>query len=114
MKHILFSLLMAGGAIWQTAAAQSVDIFVSPHGRDSWSGTAKKPVATLERARQLARLTADTVSVTVWLADGTYYLPSTLTFTPADGKTYPATVSYRACHTGRAIVSGGQRLELRW
>lgn len=114
MKHTLFGLLLAGSAALQPAAAQTVDIYVSPHGRDTWAGTAKKPVATLERARQLARLTADTVSVTVWLADGTYYLPSTLTFTPADGKTYPATVSYRACHTGRAIVSGGQRLELRW
>mgnify|MGYP000423524263 FL=1 len=60
MKHTLFGLLLAGSAALQPAAAQTVDIYVSTHGRDHLAGTAKKPAATLERARQLARLTADT------------------------------------------------------
>lgn len=89
-------------------------IYVSPEGKDSWGGTERRPVATLARAQELARAFPSDADVEVILADGVYYLPEPLRFTSRDSKECPARVTYRAAHPGRAVVSGGQRLELSW
>lgn len=95
-------------------ALRAQTIHVSPQGNDSWPGTEKKPVATLAKAQQLARQYAAGQSVTVLLENGVYYLPQTLQFTWEDSKTYPATLTFRARHAGKAIISGGQELNLKW
>lgn len=95
-----------------THAAQT--IHVSPKGKDAWPGTAKKPVASFARAQQLARLCRRDEDVTVLFDDGTYYLPQTIIFTEADSKDLSATVTFRARNVGKAIVSGGKELHLKW
>lgn len=90
------------------------DIYVSTRGNDTWQGTEKKPVATFARAQQLARQYAADDDVTIWFDDGIYYLPQTIVFTAADSKTRPATASFRARHTGKAVISGGQEVHLKW
>ena len=92
----------------------SQTIYVSPQGKDNWPGTEKKPVASLERAQELARGFASDVDVEVVLGDGIYYLPQTLRFTSADSKAYPASVTYRAEHRGKVAISGGKPLDLEW
>lgn len=89
-------------------------IHISPTGKDTWPGTAKRPVATLNRAQQLARQYTSSQSVTILLDDGVYYLPNTLQFSEKDNKTYPATLTFRALHEGKAILSGGKELHLTW
>ena len=87
-------------------------IYVSLQGKDQWPGTQEQPVATLKKAQELARTYRPDTNVEVIIGDGTYYLPETFCFTAQDSKTYPATVTYRAQHPGKAILSGGLKLTL--
>ncbi len=96
---------------WSALAA---DLHVSPAGKDTNPGTQAAPFQTLTAARDAARKVAGHEPVTVHVADGIYYLPETLVFTPADSGRASAPVIYRADHEGKAILSGGLKLELKW
>ena len=37
-----------------------------------------------------------------------------MVFTPEDSKAYPYQVTYRAKHEGKAVISGGLQLKLKW
>ena len=66
-------------------ASQQVALYVSPNGNDAAAGMTKaKPLASLARARDLARAHAGKSAVTVHVADGVYYLPEALKFGPED------------------------------
>lgn len=115
MNKFLFQrTLMTAALLTAVIATEAQTIHVSPRGKDTWPGTDKKPVATVARAQELARQYDADENVTVWLDDGTYYLPQTLRFTAADSKALSATVTYKALHLGKAIVSGGRELRLKW
>lgn len=100
-------LLISHFAIAQT-------IYVSPKGNDRWNGTEKKPVATFEKAQQLARGFSPETAVEVIFDDGVYYLPRTIQFTGEDSKVYPVKVTYRAKNEGKAVISGGRILKVEW
>ncbi len=107
-----WSALLIALALSSTVFA--AEIFVSPVGRDSNPGTPAAPVGTLARARDLARPLAGHETVNVKVADGIYYLPETLVFSPADSGTAAHPIVYQAEHEGGAVISGGSRLELSW
>ena len=88
---------------------QLTDIFVHPAGHNANSGTREHPVATLTRARDLARehRTAGRADITIRVSEGTYYLAETLALTAEDA--HLALVG-----EGNAIISGGIRLALHW
>ena len=90
------------------------DIYVSPTGKDNAAGTKEKPLASLAAARNKARLLAGKSPVTVHVADGVYYLPETLVFNPQDSGTAEMPIVYQAQNEGKAILSGGSRLALKW
>ena len=97
------------------SATLAADLYVSPSGRDSNSGTKEgRPLASLAAARDAARSVAGKQAVTVHVADGVYYLPETLVFTPADSGTKKNPIVYRADHEGGAVLSGGLKLNLDW
>lgn len=96
------------------SSMQAADIYVSPTGNDKSVGSKIAPLATLAAARDKARALAGRESVTVHIADGVYYLPETLTFKPNDSGTAKFPVIYRAENEGKAILSGGSKLKLRW
>ena len=106
----LFCLLF--GAFLTTVNA--ADIFVSPSGSDANSGSAEQPVASLAEAQLKAREFAGKEAVTVNVADGIYYLPETLVFTPADSGSEQAPIVYKANNEGGAVLSGGAQLKLSW
>lgn len=101
-------LLVVG---WPGFAA---DLYVSPAGLDSHPGTRQAPPLTLGAARDMARQFAGKEAVTIHVADGVYYLPETLVLTAADSGTAVHPVTYRAVNEGKAVLSGGLRLELIW
>ncbi|QDV45704.1 hypothetical protein Enr13x_55830 [Stieleria neptunia] len=111
MLRSLLILICFGASI---ASLHARDIFVSPAGDDANDGSAAAPVATLGRAQSLARQSAGTAPVTVSVADGVYYLPETLTFTAADSGAPDRPVLYRAENEGKAVLSGGTKLDLQW
>lgn len=94
--------------------SEAADWFVTPDGKDSNPGTQEAPFLTLEAARNAARKVVGNESVTVHVADGVYYLPETLAFSPEDSGTADHPVTYTAINEGKAVISGGLRLKLDW
>lgn len=97
-----------------TSKAQPVDIYVAPAGNDNNSGHNGQPLASLAKAKELAQPYAGKKAVTVHVADGVYYLPETLVFEPMDSGSEQYPVTYKAEHEGRAVLSGGIKLQLTW
>ena len=96
------------------AAPRNADYFVSPQGKDTWSGhkpVANKlhtdgPFATLDRAIQAARLARKpNASPVILLRGGTYYLKNTVVLTPEDSN-----LVISAYPGENPILSGGVRL----
>ena len=96
-------------------------LYVSPEGRDAWSGrlpspnAAKNdgPFATIEQARDRIReIKTDAGGlkkpVTVLLRGGVYRLSAPLVFTPADSGTREGPITYRAYPGEKPVVSGGR------
>ncbi len=89
-------------------------IYVSPQGDDKWSGSEKRPLATLPAAvaavRALKKKTPGK-PITVCLRHGTYFLEKPLVFGPTDSGSPEAPVTY-AAHPGEPVViSGGVAIE---
>ena len=104
-----FFLLIFGLILHSTSSAQI--IFISPEGNDKNPGTKEKPLASFQQAQKLlSKIPADQ-TVEVIFANGIYYLPKTVVFTAVDNKRL---VTFRAEEVGKAILSGGSRLKLKW
>ncbi|HEY0073802.1 MAG TPA: LamG-like jellyroll fold domain-containing protein [Abditibacteriaceae bacterium] len=82
-------------------------IFVAPNGKDSNNGSAKQPVATLQKARDLAR---GGNNIDIVLAPGEYRVSDTLTLDEKDSGAPGRRIIYRAQTPGTAILYGGTRL----
>ncbi len=92
------------------------ELFVSPDGRDEWSGRSADatgddgPLRSLEgarnRLRQLKAAALLSGPVTVWFADGRYEVSRPVEFGPRD--TWP--VTYAAKAGARAVIDGGRRV----
>jgi Right handed beta helix region len=119
MTAIKVSLLLLVAVAAPAQSAGAAELFVSPSGRDSWSGTESRPFATVERAQravrsQTAGMTSDIV---VNLRGGTYRLRSPLRLSPAAGDSgeHGRTVIYQAYGYGtgaqeQVVISGGRRV----
>jgi hypothetical protein len=94
--------------------AYSAEFHVSLAGKDSNPGSADAPFASLSKARDAARKMAGKEAVTIHVADGIYYLPETLAFLPEDSGTKEHPVVWRAMNEGKAVLSGGKKLQLDW
>lgn len=113
-SHLRRQIAWAAGCLCCCLQLNGQVIYVSTQGNDKWNGSEKKPVASLVRAQELARAYGRDTSVEIVFEDGIYYLPGTVQFTGQDSKDYPATVTLRARHEGKAVISGGQQIRLDW
>jgi hypothetical protein len=89
------------------------DFFVAPNGNDAWPGSLAQPFATVDRARRAATALKAHVSgrtITVLIRNGTYYLPSTWTFTSQDSGTSTTPILYANYPGETPVISGGQRI----
>jgi parallel beta-helix repeat protein len=104
------------------ATGESLKVYVSPQGNDTWSGrldapnSAKTdgPFATLQHAREsLPRLKRDPAAaagVTVLVREGSYEPKQTLAFGPEHGGSAAAPVVIRAFGNEHPIIRGGRKL----
>ena len=103
------------------AATIEADFYVSPSGRDSWSGKLPAPnktrtdgpFATIDRAREAIaaeKAAGAPRSFRVHVRGGTYELTEPLVFTPADSAPQGETISYAAYPGERPVLSGGRRI----
>ena len=93
---------------------RGVSFYISPTGNDKNSGSATEPFATLGAAQRAVRPFAGREPVTVWLSEGTYYLPETLRFTAEDSGSEKLPIVYSAMPGEKPVISGGMRLVLDW
>lgn len=94
--------------------AFAAEIYVSPAGDDAGPGTRARPFATFHRTQSAARdhRATNPEPVTVSFGPGTYVLPKTAVFTPADsGASAESRVRYQAEPGAEVIISGGFALE---
>jgi hypothetical protein len=91
-------------------------LYVATTGNDRNPGTQQRPLATLERAREAVReLKKGTKElITVWVREGTYYLPQPLTFEPADSGLSEQPITYAAYMGELVTLSGGRKLHCQW
>src|SRR6202163_1157608 len=91
-------------------------IFVSPNGHDGNPGTVLEPLRTFHAAQLAARELKKQRSgeLSVYFRAGTYYLPETVVFTPADSGTQEAPVIYTSYPGEHVVLSGGSRIEPHW
>ena len=105
----------------QAAVSSHADLYVSPAGNDSWSGTLEAPnaahsdgpFATLERARrevQNFKKRKRAGEIIVMLREGTYFLGAPLNFSSADSGSEAAPVVYAAYPGEKPVISGGRRV----
>ena len=116
IAHSVFIALAGALPLFTVSpSAHAANYFVSPSGADTNPGTLEQPFATPQRAQQAARQAKGREPVAVFLREGTYYLPETLTFTAEDSGAKVAPVVYQAYQQEQVVISGGARLkDLKW
>ena len=102
-------------------APTAVTFFVSPSGNDYWSGTLPAPnsnntdgpFATFDHARAIVQSisSAGLTRINVQVRAGTYYLPSTEMFTPADSGSATMQIVYQNYPGESPVISGGVRIQ---
>ncbi|MEI6500535.1 MAG: right-handed parallel beta-helix repeat-containing protein, partial [Armatimonadota bacterium] len=107
------SLLLAVCLLLATGVCAAADLYVAPSGNDLNPGTAKLPLATLQRAREVVRTLRQAGDlpaggVRVILRQGTYYLPMTLELDKQDGGTASSPITYCSYGQEQAWLNGGR------
>lgn len=100
--------------------SQTIELFVSPQGNDSWSGKlpdpnktgTNGPFATIEKAQKAVRKMRGRSGlkqpVRISLRKGTYFLKEPLTLTPFDSGDSINHITYSAYRNERPVISGGR------
>lgn len=94
------------------AQCRSVDVYLSPSGDDANTGGMRFPVRSVERAVQIAGQYLDSADVNILFEDGVYYLEAPVVLTPSLKKN--KVLTFKAVNEGKAVVSGGKQLFLKW
>ncbi|MEI6321559.1 MAG: right-handed parallel beta-helix repeat-containing protein [bacterium] len=94
--------------VLSTAGAD--DLYVSPKGSDTASGSKQHPFATLGRARDAVRKVSKDQDVTIWIEGGDYYFDSPFRLAADDSGTASHPVTYRAVDGETPRLLGGRSL----
>lgn len=123
MRSIRLGMLatVAMGVLMAPDCVGAVKLFVSPHGKDVWSGggagpnagLTDGPFASLERARdEVRKMKAGAglpdEGVVIELQPGVYELSRTFELTAADSGTAASPIVYRAARSGEVRLVGGR------
>lgn len=93
---------------------QALDLYVIPGGSGRADGSRDYPFFSIQEARNAAQIYAGKEIITIWLNDGIYYLDDAIRFLPENGGSLQHPVYYRAVNEGKAMISGGKKLEVQW
>lgn len=117
LTFIVFIGLLIINSCTTLTNAQPIKIYVAVNGNNSAPGIINQPVKTLHKAQQLlraARAQHPFTPVNIFLRGGTYYLDSSLVFTPTDDPDGDASVIFQNYNGEKVVISGGHRLHLKW
>jgi len=94
--------------------AFSYSIYIKPTGNDSNPGTPEKPLATLQAARDLARIVRKDKNITepieIIISAGNYLLKDPLELTAEDSGTDKSPLIFKGAHGAIPVFSGGIKL----
>lgn len=118
MRRNIVGFLTAAVIVLMLLAVGSpvrADLFVSPTGSDANPGTKRKPLATLERARDAVRELKQTgrfpeKGVTIWLRGGDYLRTQALELSAADSGSSNGPIVWHAYRDERVRLLGGRTL----
>ncbi len=98
--------------LFALAPLHAAQFYVAPEGSDSSPGTKEKPFATVGRARDAVRTLRGHGSAketaTIFLRQGTYFLPETFRLGPEDSGDEKFPVVYTSYPGEKAVLSGGR------
>lgn len=106
----------AGFLLCSASFPLRADLYVSPAGSDANPGTRMKPLASLERARDVVRELKQTGRIsrrgmTVWLRGGDYFRANALELSAVDSGSPGAPIVWRAYRDERVRLMGGRTLK---
>lgn len=104
---IIYVIILVTSAALFSCDDKGYEIYVSPNGSDNASGEVSNPIASLQRAAELARAKAGKVPVTIYLSGGVYRLTEAVKFGIDDSGTKEAPVQWKAISGEKPIISGG-------
>lgn len=106
------SLQIVSGGAPSTAITSPIAYYVSAAGDDTSPGTESQPFRTLAKARDVVRTINGhmTRDITVFVREGEYQLPATLTFDHKDSGTNGFNVIYKAYPGEKPLITGGQTI----
>lgn len=114
MKRILFKTILAMAFVVLMAwSASASDIWVSTLGKDSNSGSERKPLKTVQtallKARELRKKNDPSIKsgIQIILLEGEYFLNEPLLFRPEDSGTNESPSLIRAAKNAKVVISGG-------
>ena len=110
MKKILLLFLVLAYSLIGSAK----EIYVTSGGNGKADGSIKNPLHSINDARKMARQYLGKETVIIYLNDGVYYLNKTIKFTSKDSGTKKFPIYYKAVNEGKAIISGGKHLNVKW
>lgn len=106
----LLAVLLAAA----TTGFAATELYVAPGGDDAAPGTRQRPLARLQRARDVLRAQREAGALhgaaTVFVREGTYLLADTLALEARDSGTAEAPVVFRAYPGERPVLSGGRAI----
>jgi hypothetical protein len=114
MRILAIILLIISAGICFAASPEKLNIYISLSGNDQNPGTKEFPVKSIKKAQELIRLQTGKKEVHVIFADGIYYLTEPIVITSDFTGTDKKPVVFRAENEGKAIISGGNRIDLNW
>jgi len=98
----------------RSAPASRTTYWVAPGGDDLWPGTASRPFATPQRARNAVRALPGSVrrrhDITIYLRDGQFRLTQALVLNPRDSGRGGHEVIYRAAPGAHPIISASMQV----
>lgn len=113
-------LLLLACTVASLAAPPPADFYVSPRGRDTWTGKlpapnrrkSDGPFATVDRARAAVReaVTSGRKKITVLIRGGEYALVAPLTFTAEDSAPDGGSITYAAYPDEEPVLTGGRQI----
>lgn len=108
-------------AVYEAAAAddiykndkEAVRIYVAPDGNDANDGSEQAPLATMQKAKELARvLSENKTPVDVIFKEGEYVLSSGVTFSEVDSGKKGAWITYKAEEGAKVTFTGTKKLDV--
>ena len=100
--------LLFAFVLFLSSCHDGTEIHVSPGGSDAGDGSKNHPLATLAKARDLARHASK--PVTVWLAGGDYFFDKPFVLEAADSGTAGSPLTFRAEEGASPRLLGGRKL----